>query len=71
MFTINCTHCQKTSLVNLTNIVSTHRSMEGTVAYVKCHCGGMSVHVFARPERVTASWIESNPDLDHAQHAAC
>lgn len=64
MFSINCTHCDKTRLVNLHNIISTHRSNEGTVAYVKCHCGRTAIHVFERPERVTASWAES--DEKHA-----
>lgn len=56
MFTINCKHCQRTSLVNTQNILSMHRSQEGTVAYVRCHCGKIAIHIFARPERVTASW---------------
>lgn len=60
MFSINCTHCHKTSLVNMHNIISMHRSNEGTVAYVKCHCGATAIHVFQRPARVTASWMEDD-----------
>lgn len=66
MFTITCNHCNNTSLVNTQNIVSMHRSLEGTVAYVKCHCGHMAVHVFARPERVTASWMTEEQGRDRA-----
>lgn len=66
MFTINCNKCHRTSLVNTHNIVSTHRSLDGTVAYVKCHCGHLAVHVFARPERVTASWMIENEELQRS-----
>lgn len=63
MFSTNCTHCHKTSLVNLENIISTHRSLEGTVAYVRCHCGGIAVHVFDRPKRVTDAWAEESREI--------
>jgi len=66
MFTINCNNCNRTSLVNTQNIVSTHRSLEGTVAYVNCYCGHLAVHVFPRPERVIASWMIDQEELQHA-----
>lgn len=66
MFTINCSSCHNTSLVNVQNIVSTHRSLEGTVAHVTCHCGQIAKHVFARPERVVASWMIERDELQQA-----
>ena len=51
MFSMTCTHCQKTRLMNLENILSMHRSSEGDVAYVRCHCGQTAIHLFRWPNR--------------------
>jgi hypothetical protein len=51
MFSMTCTHCQKTRLMNLENIISMHRSPEGNVADVRCHCGQTAIHLFPGPNR--------------------
>ena len=56
MFRMHCSHCHTDRLMNLDNVLSMHRSAEGTVAYVRCHCGKTNIHVFARPESRPMAW---------------
>ena len=48
MFSMTFTHCHTTRLMNLSNVLSMHRSHEGVLSYVRCHCGKTTIHVFPR-----------------------
>lgn len=60
MFDIYCPHCDSPFLMSSTQIISTHRTSNGPVAYVKCPHGHLLVKEF-RPNRTrtVADWSET------------
>jgi len=60
MFDIYCPHCESPYLMSTPQIISTHRTSNGPVAYVKCPHGHLLVKEF-RPNRTRtiADWSET------------
>ena len=48
MHTITCHHCHTDVLVDSASTVSLHRTSEGTIGYVRCPLGHLSVVRFHR-----------------------
>ncbi len=36
-------HCETTGTHAAVDVLSSHRTMDGTVSYVRCHCGSVQV----------------------------
>jgi len=51
MINIDCPHCHKSRLLSTRDVISMHRSLEGTVAYVRCPCGGIAIQVIPRASK--------------------
>jgi hypothetical protein len=45
---VACRRCGKPIVVRWAEVVSSHRTSEGTVAYVRCPCGGLGISLPVR-----------------------
>ena len=62
MHTITCRHCHVDVLVDSATTVSMHRTSEGTISYVRCPMGHLSVARFDTRFAVLASAHRHEPE---------
>jgi hypothetical protein len=62
MHTITCRHCQIDVLVDNDSTVSMHRTSDGTIGYVRCPLGHLSVVHFDTRRAVYAAAHRREPE---------
>ncbi len=60
MFDIYCPHCERHHLLETKQIISTHQTGDGPIAYVRCPNDHLVIKEFrANRTRTVAGWAES------------